>query len=665
MLEKCMNFLAGLPMTIVGGVFLLLDLVPHVAESMGNEAPLAISILGLDPSWLTVVICGAPLVYLALYRLVINKGINRISSALLISIAMFAAIAIDELFAAGEVAFIMALGALLEEASTRRAQKGLRTLVDMVPRQGRVIREGREVMVDVEAIRVGDILRIHPGEIVPADGVVIEGESSIDQSMMTGESLPVDKAAGDAVFGGTVNRFGAIDVRATSVGSESSIGRLLRLVKEAQEKQAPIARIADRCASWLVPVALLIAVATYAFTDDLVKAVTVLVVFCPCALVLATPTAIMAAIGQATQHGVIVKSGAVLEVLGHIDTIAFDKTGTLTLGKLSVADVISLNDRYSNKNLLLLAAAAESRSEHPLGKAVVEAARQKGMELPQAKNFAMQAGKGISADVSGLTLLCGNERFLREVGVIFDASATEKLNALRDEGKALILVAVNGRLAGIIALADTIRPSAAGVVAALKKMGVKCIVLTGDNGQAARHLAAKVGIETVFSDLLPEDKVAGIERLQAEGRCVCMVGDGVNDAPALKTAQASVAVAGMGSDIATDAAGIALMNDDITRLPYLKRLSNATVTTIKFGISLSMIINFVAIILSIEGLLTPTTGALVHNAGSCLVVLIAALLYDRSFEDDLTPPYQQGESCKQLSQSLDLPLLSRGNKQSN
>lgn len=609
-------------MTIIGGVLLVFSFVlPRVDVS-----------LPIDPAWGTVVISGIPLLYLAVWRIIYNPGISKISSALLITIAMFAAIAIGDLFAAGEVAFIMAIGALLEDATTNRAKKGLKKLISLAPTQGRRIRNGKEEMIPAEKIVKGDMLRILPGETVSVDGVIVSGETSVDQSIMTGESLPVDKVVGDTVFCGTINRFGAIDIRATKVGEDSSLQKLIRMVQEAEDKKAPMARIADRVASWLVPIAMLVAVIAGIATQDIVRAVTVLVVFCPCALVLATPTAIMAAIGQATKHGVIIKSGKALEKMGKVDTIAFDKTGTLTYGKLEVSDVLSFAPDLDEEKLLCLAASAEAKSEHPLGKAIVAYVKKRALPLSESAAFQMTSGKGISAEVDGYQLLCGNEKYLHECGVSVTANADTALEKLRLQGKASILVAVNGQCVGVIALSDVLRPEAAAMVQKLTAMQTNTVLLTGDNQKTADYFAAQVGIREVYADLLPEDKVGNIAALQQRDRNVCMIGDGVNDAPALKTASVGVAMGSMGSDIAVEAADIALMSDDISKIPYLKRLSNATVKTIKLSITLSMCINFLAVTLSVLGLLNPTTGALVHNAGSCFVVLIAALLYDRKFE---------------------------------
>ena len=622
MFKKINDFLAGIPMTIVGGIFLAISLALSLTE---NKVP-------VDPAWVSVIICGIPLLYLSVWRIIYNHGISKISSALLISIAMIAAIAIGDLFAAGEVAFIMAIGAILEDKTTERAKKGLKELISLTPQQGRRIANGKEEMIAAEDIKMDDVLRVLPGETIPVDGTILEGTTSIDQSIMTGESLPVDKTEGDSVFCGTINRFGTIEIRASKLGEDSSLQKLIRMVEEAESKKAPMARIADKAASWLVPVALLIAIVAWIVTKDIVRAVTVLVVFCPCALVLATPTAIMAAIGQATKHGVIIKSGEALERMGKVDTVAFDKTGTLTKGNLVVKDICPF-DRETDRSLLLrLTASAESYSEHPLAKAITAYAKAENVELCEVEDFHMMPGKGISATVRGEKLFCGNAAFLKEQRIEISSDAEQMLEQFRSQGKAAILVADTEKLLGAVTLSDTLRDTSADMVERLRKIGTHAVLLTGDHRQTAAYFAEQVGIGDVRAELLPEQKVSEIAALQKAGKTVCMIGDGVNDAPALKTADVSVAMGAMGSDIAVEAADIALMSDDIAKIPYLKRLSDACVKTIQFSISLSLFINFVAISLSLSGLLTPTTGALVHNCGSCLVVLIAALLYDRKFE---------------------------------
>lgn len=621
MLKRMNDFLSGVPMTIIGGVFLVASLVLMVT---GQELP-------VDPAWASIIICGIPLVYLSAWRIVHNPGMKKISSALLISIAMFAAIGIGDTFAAGEVAFIMAIGAMLEDKTAERAKKGLRKLINLAPQQGRRIVNGKEEMIKAEEIRVNDILRILPGETVPVDGEMISGNTSIDQSVMTGESLPVDKEPGDRVFCGTINCFGAVDIMATKVGENSSLQKLIRMVEDAENRKAPMERIADKWATWLVPISLLIAMITGFATNDIVRAVTVLVVFCPCALVLATPTAVMAAIGQATKYGVIIKSGDALERMGKVDCITFDKTGTLTYGNLIVSDVVSFDPSINELEMLRLTASVEALSEHPLAKAVVVYAKGQNAITETVTNFSMIPGKGVRANVGGNDIMCGNAKWLGELGIRFNNAASDAVTRLREQGKAAIITAKGNQVIGIIALSDTLRENAPGMIQALKKTHTEAVLLTGDHAQTANYFAGQVGITSIHSELLPEQKVGEIQRLQQLGKNVCMIGDGVNDAPALKTANVGVAMGTMGSDIAVEAADIALMGDDISKIPYLKRLSNAAVKTMKFSIGLSLLINFVAIFFSIWGVLTPTTGALVHNAGSILVVLIAALLYDRKF----------------------------------
>lgn len=630
MLKKISDLFAGLTMTIISGAFLVLSLILVLT---GKEVP-------LNPAWITILLSGYPLIYLAVTRLVYEKWI---SSALLISIAMAASVAIGEFFAAGEVAFIMAIGAILEEKTVERSKRGLKQLISLTPMMGRRILTdasgSREEMIPLEQILPGDILRILPGETIPVDGEITEGNTSIDQSVITGESLPVDKSIGDQVFCGTINRYGSIEVVTARANEDSSLQKLIRMVQEAENKKAPMQRIADQWATWLVPVALGISIASFGITwalgyeimEALNRAVTVLVVFCPCALALATPTSIMAAIGQATKHGVIIKSGEALENMGKVDCIAFDKTGTLTRGNLVVADVVPLKEEVGEEQLLSLTASAEAYSEHPLAKAIVSHAKELQMTIEPAENFQMLPGKGISATVNGQTLLCGTVSFLKEKQILVDELVSIKLEEYRAQGKAMILVARERSLIGAITLSDTLRDTAYGVVKELHGMNTQVVLLTGDHIQAAGYFAEKIGIGTVKAGLLPEDKVSSISELKKQGKKVCMIGDGVNDAPALKIADVGVAMGSMGSDIAIEAADIALTGDDISMIPYLKRLSSSTVHTIKFNITISMAINFTAILLSVTGVLNPVSGALVHNAGSVLVVLNAALLYDRKF----------------------------------
>ncbi|WP_302820568.1 heavy metal translocating P-type ATPase [Fusobacterium ulcerans] len=620
-MEKAEEFLSSIPMTIIGGIFLGISLVCML---MGIELP-------VNPAWIPIIISGIPILYGALTALFCEK---TISSELLVSTAIVASVAIGEIFAAGEIAFIMAIGEILEDITVNRAKKGISQLIKLSPQQGRkIIKENEkttEKIVPIEEIYKDDILRVLPGEMIPVDGKIIFGNSSVEQSIMTGESLPIDKTIGDEVFCGTVNCDGSIDIIATKIGEDSSLQKLIRMVKEAEENKAPMQRIVDKWAGWLVPAALIIAVAAYFITSDIIRAVTVLVVFCPCALALATPTSIMAAVGQAAKNGVLIKSGEALEKMGKVNCIAFDKTGTLTFGKLKISDIITTSSATENE-LLKLACSSEKRSEHPLGKAIVEHGKKQNVEFLEMEDFKMIPGKGIAAKIENNEIYCGNSRFLQEQGIILDENIESILENLRKQGKVSILVGKNRECIGIIALSDTIRPTAKEMVVKLKNMGTRVVLLTGDHKQTADYFAEEVGIENVYSELLPAEKVTYIKKLEENGNKVCMIGDGVNDAPALKTADVGVSMASMGTDIAVEASDIALMGDNIEKIPYLKKLSTATIKTIKFNITASMVINLAAIILSVMGLLNPITGALVHNVGSVLAVLNATLLYDRKF----------------------------------
>ena len=622
MIDEMIDFLFGLKMTILSGIFLLIAVIFMI---FGIDTPVY-----LNPAWGAVIISGIPMLLLAMTRLIREKWI---SSALLIAIAMVASLMIGEIFAAGEVAWIMALGALLEDWTVERAKKGLRNLINLTPQTGRRIVNGVEEEVLVDEIKIGDTLRILPGESVPVDGEIIEGTTSIDQSIMTGESLPIDKEVGDEVFCGTMNMYGSIDIKATSLGENSSLQKLIDLVKAADENQAPTQRIADKWATWLVPVALLIAIAVWLITGNIERGVTVLVVFCPCALILATPTAIMAAIGQATKYGVLIKSGEALETLGALNTLVFDKTGTLTYGNLEVSDVISLKDDLTDLDLLKLTASCEKLSEHPLAKAIVNNAKEIEIDIEEPKEFKMAPGKGVSCVNSYGKVYAGNSKFINENGI--EVNVDSYLDKLKHEGKASIIVALNDEVVGLVGLSDVIREDSKRMIENLHELGTETILLTGDNTETANYFASQVGISKVYGNLLPQEKLDWIEKLKNEGKQVCMIGDGVNDAPALKTANVSVAMGSVGSDVAIEAADIALLGDDIGKIPYLKKLSNSTLFTIKANIAISMMINAAAIICSVLGLLNPVTGAIVHNAGSCLVVLNATLLYDRHFDDSI------------------------------
>lgn len=444
---------------------------------------------------------------------------------------------------------------------------------------------------------------------------------------MTGESLPVDKEAGDEVSSGTVNQFGAFDMRAERVGADSSIQRMIQLVKSADAGKAKIVGLADRWATWIVVGALGAAFFTWLLSGEVIRAVTILVVFCPCALVLATPTAIMAAIGNATGHGFLVREGDALEKLANVKKIAFDKTGTLTYGTPEVKEVISVCGEYSADEIYALGAAAESFSEHPLGKAVVRCFKNSGIEkCADAENFRMIPGRGIEAEVGGAAVMAGNRKMMSENMISAKNEDLEKTEKYLNLGCSVIYICIYGKFCGFIALADTLREDSRDMIAKIKAAGLEPVLLTGDNESAAEAIAEKIGIREKYSGCLSEDKLKFITKCHDEAQMVCMIGDGINDAPALKCADVGIAMGGVGSDIAVDAADIVLVDDEVGELVHLVRMSKRMMTTIKCNLTFSMGLNFLAIILAITGILNPVAGALVHNAGSVAVIINSALL---------------------------------------
>ena len=580
--------------------------------------------LPFDPAWVAIVLCGVPIILEAFVGLVTAFDIK---ADVLVSLALIASVAIGEDFAAGEVAFIMQLGALLEDLTVARARAGIERLVHLTPQTARVLRDGKEVVVPAQEVAVGELLRVLPGETIPVDGVLVSGQTSVNQAVMTGESLPVDKTVGDEVSSGTVNQFGAFEMRATKVGEDSSIQRMIRLVQSADAGKAKIVGLADRWATWIVVIALTAAVLTWLVTGQVIRAVTILVVFCPCALVLATPTAIMAAIGNATKHGFLVREGDALERLSAVSHVAFDKTGTLTYGRPQVAAVESFLPAYPEEALYTLCAAAEQLSEHPLGRAVVRSHGQASeAPLPPAEDFQMIPGQGVSAAIEGKRVLAGNEKLLLAEGVALSGELRRAAANHLDRGCTVVYVAVDGAAAGLVVLSDTLREESAAMVEKLEGLGVTPVLLTGDHESAASAMARRLGIGEVHAGCLPEDKLKWIADRQARGQAVCMIGDGVNDAPALKRADVGIAMGGVGSDIAVDAADIALVDDEVKELPHLLALSRRMMTTIKGNLIFSMGLNFLAIILAIIGTLNPVVGALVHNAGSVLVIINSAFL---------------------------------------
>lgn len=577
--------------------------------------------LPFDAAWIAILLCGLPIIIEAIIGLITAFDIK---ADVLVSLALIASVIIGEAFAAGEVAFIMQLGAMLEDFTVSKARTGIEKLVNLTPQTARVLTLHGEKCIPAEQVKISDRLRVLPGETIPVDGIILSGQTSINQSVMTGESLPVDKTIGDEVSSGTVNQFGVFEMKATKVDEDSSIQRMIRLVQSADAGKAKIVGQADRWATWIVVIALTSAALTWFFTGEMIRAVTILVVFCPCALVLATPTAIMAAIGNATKHGFLVREGDALERLAKVKKITFDKTGTLTYGTPKVIAVESVS-KFTSEEIYAYAAAVEQFSEHPLGKAIVQCYKEKtNTKLYPTFQFSMIPGEGVSAIVGGNTVKAGNLKLIQNATLSRDLAVS--VGGHLRKGSTVIYVTVENTLAGYIVLSDTLRQESAATIQAMHSLDVETVLLTGDNQNAAKTIGYKLGITEIYANCLPEDKLNHIGAYQKNGVSVCMIGDGINDAPALKKANVGIAMGGVGSDIAIDAADIALVNDEIKELPHLLALSKRMMTTIKLNLTFSMGLNFLAIVLAITGLLGPIVGALVHNAGSVIVIINSAML---------------------------------------
>lgn len=626
MINKISKLFSGLNFTLISIAFFVLNVVLNL---------LKIETV-FKPVWISIFISAFPFLVGAVKNLIKF----RIKNSLLISIAVIASVFVGEYFAAGEIAILMAIGELLEDYTVDRAKKGLNDLISSAPKKAKKLIKTDDSYtvkeVPIEEIENGDIIRVMPGEIISVDGIIKEGFASIDQSILTGESLPVDKTVGDEVFCGSMNCFGSIDIVAKDV-ENSSLQKFIDLVERAEKEQTPMQTVIDRLAVKLVPTALLIAVATFVIMvlskfdlyTSINRAVTVLVVFCPCALFLSTPTAVMASIGQASKHGVIIKTFNALEKLAKVNKIAFDKTGTLTYGKLNVNDIENFSE-FSDEKIMSLISSLESKSEHPIAKSVTECLDEKNIKKEVVENFKMKIARGVEGEILGNKYFCGNEKYFKENNINIKENVKEKIEKYSSEAKNIILFGDEKEVLSIVTLSDTLRENAKEMVENLKNFEIEPLLLTGDNLSTAKYFSEKVGITNVKAELSPEEKFENIKSLK-ENNVVCMIGDGINDAPALKLSDVSVAMGKTGSDISIESANIVLMGHDVSKIVYLKKLANATVKTIKFNIATSLLINFVAVILSVLGVLNPLIGAIVHNLGSILVILNASLLYDRKF----------------------------------
>ena len=542
-----------------------------------------------------------------------------------VSLATAAAIAIGQYSAAAVVAVLLLIGGMLENFVAARAGRALEALSKLLPDRVTVRKEGTDITVALEEVTAGDLLLIRSGERIAVDGEVITGTASVNQSAITGESLPVEKQPGDAVFAGTLNEVGTVEVRATKLGQETTLGQIRRMVEEAQEKKAPIERMLNRYAKFYTPTAIVLGLLLWWWSGDILRAITMLIVFCPCVMVLATPTALVASIGNAALRGSLVKKGATIEALAKIDTVIFDKTGTLTVGQPKLTEVIPLNG-LEEVSILGLAAVAEKFSEHPLGRAIVQAAQAQNLSVPDPEEFEVMPGLGVRAAVNGRRLLLGRPQLLIEQGLRLAENLQVADGAQTLAGQTVVGIAIGDEVTGTLSLEDVLRPEAQAAVSKLNSLGIRTILVTGDNWATANQIAAQLNIGEVYAETLPQIKVEIVKRLQAEGRTVAFVGDGVNDGPALATADVGIAMGIAGTDVAIETAEIALLADDLAKLPHLLTLSRQAIRAIQQNLVFSLGVLAGAVGLTIPGILNPVTGALLHELSSIPVIANSARL---------------------------------------
>jgi heavy metal translocating P-type ATPase len=579
--------------------------------------------IGLKPSYLptafaiaSLVIGGYPILKSAIRALFIPD----LNVDTLVSIAAIAATSVGAYQEAATVIFIMLLGEFLEHRTVGKARKAISSLIQLSPKTAWVRKGDQEVQVPIEELKTREVVIVKPGERIPVDGKIVSGCGSINQSTLTGESIPVEKGLGDRVYCGTINEAGSCEIEATQIAEDTKLAQIKRLILEAQAEKSPIQRVMDRFARYFIPAILLIALATFLITKEPVRAITVLIVACPCALVLGTPTAVVAAIGNAAKQGILIKGGVFLEQMGRLRTLLMDKTGTLTHGKPRVVEMKAFNG-VDEKELLYWAAIAEKRSEHPLARAVAEKAESLGLSVPHPESFENFRGRGVKVRWDSKTILAGSSELLKSEGLEIPESAKEWLKLKESEGKTPLLVTFDHQLVGVISIADTLRETAKATIEKIRGQGVPEIwILTGDSDQVASRIGKEleIGYE---AKLLPEDKVSKVKEWKRRGHVVAMIGDGVNDAPALAAADIGIAMGAVGTDVAIETADIALMTDEIEKIPVLIQLSRKALRVIKENLIFAICFNTAMVFLSAEGWISMILGAIVHQASSFLVIV--------------------------------------------
>ncbi len=546
----------------------------------------------------------------------------------LVSIASIAAASVGAYLEAAAVIFIMLLGEFLEHLTVEKARKAITSLIQLSPKTAWVRRDGKDVLVPIEEVKPGEVVIVKPGERIPVDGKIVSGCGMVNQSTLTGESIPVEKGLGEKVYCGTINESGSCELEATQVADDTKLAQIKRLILEAQAEKSPTQRVMDRFSRYFIPIILFVAFITFLVTGDPIRAITILIVACPCALVLGTPTAVVATIGSAAHQGILIKGGSYLEQMGKLKTLLLDKTGTLTKGKPQVIEIGSF-DGVDQKEILYWAALAEKRSEHPLARAITERAEAEGLQVPHPEAFENIRGQGVVARSDSKTVVVGSPEMLAGKGIEVPKSARDLLEAKESEGMTSLLIALDNRLLGTVFIADVLRENAKAAIDKIRAEGVSEIwMLTGDNEQVAHRIATELGVR-YEARLYPEEKVKRVKEWKKSGKVVAMVGDGVNDAPALASADVGIAMGAAGTDVAIETADIALMRDELDTIPRVIRLSRKALRVIKENVAFALAFNTFLILLSTQGWMTMVLGAILHQASSLLVIANSIRLLKR------------------------------------
>ena len=606
----------------------MLSIVPCVVGIL-ILASWALAHWEIGPYWLNVglalaaTLFGGYLRFIAGFKDIVHR---KITVNVFVVVALVATIAVGEFRPAAVIVFIMAVAGALETYTLDKTRRSIRNLLDLTPKMATIRRDEAEVTIPVNEVQVGDTVVVRPGGRIPVDGIVVAGQSCVNQAPITGESMPVEKFKGSEVFGGTLNEAGRLEIKTAKVGQDATLARIVHLVEQAQGTKAPIQNLADRFTTWFLPTVLILAAIAFFASGDVKVAVSVLLVACPCAFAIATPTAVTAGISNMARRAVLIKGGIFLELAKKMDVLLVDKTGTFTFGKPKVVDVAAF-DGLPEEEVLRLAAIAEKYSEHPLARSVIACAKERGIEVPDPTEFNVEVGMGVTARLDGKEILVGKNKFLQDKGVCLAEYIEYAISEQTEQGRTVILVANDMKPVGLIAIADEIRPETRRAIASLKAMGIKNIImLTGDNHKVAKAVAEEIGVDDFKAELLPEQKLQFVENLQKQGNVVGMIGDGINDAPALALADVGIAMGAAGTDVAVETADVTLMNDDLSRVVNFMDMSRKVMLRIKLNIFFSIMYNIIGFILAGFGMLTPVLAVIFQEAGCITVVFSSTLL---------------------------------------